>query len=66
MSNAVLAFAKLEFHPGDAVLEGLAAEALRKIRTFSPQVGGVVWGIVGWGGVPAWHAVLRRIPPSHH
>lgn len=38
MSNTVLAFAKLEFQPGDAVLEGLAKEAVAKIQTFSPQV----------------------------
>ena len=37
ISNAILAFAKLEWAPGAAVLEGLAAEALAKIRTFSPQ-----------------------------
>lgn len=33
----MLAFAKLEFDPGDEVLEGLAGEALLKITTFSPQ-----------------------------
>lgn len=38
MSNTVLAFAKLEFQPGEAVLEGLAREAVAKISTFSPQV----------------------------
>lgn len=37
MSNTVLAFAKLEFQPGEAVLEGLAREAVAKIQTFSPQ-----------------------------
>jgi hypothetical protein len=36
----VLAFAKLEFDPGDELLEGLAGEALRKIATFSPQARG--------------------------
>lgn len=40
MSNCVLAFAKLEYDPGDEVLSGLAGEALLKIRSFTPQVRG--------------------------
>ncbi len=38
MSNAVLAFAKLEYRPPDSCLEGLARTALQRIKTFSPQV----------------------------
>jgi hypothetical protein len=49
MSNVVLSFAKLEFSPGAELLEGLAAEALKKIRSFSPQVREGVWWRRGWG-----------------
>lgn len=45
MSNAVLAFAKLEYRPPDSCLEGLARTALQRIKTFSPQVGG--WWAAG-------------------
>lgn len=38
ISNTVLALAKLEFDPGDELLEGLSSEALRKIKSFTPQV----------------------------
>ena len=37
MSNTLLAFAKLEHHPGH-LMEVMAAEALRKLDTFTPQV----------------------------
>jgi hypothetical protein len=46
MSNCVLSFAKLEFDPGDGLLEGLASEALHKIATFSPQaLSNTLWGL---------------------
>ena len=38
MSNTLLAYAKLEHHPGH-LMEVMAAEALRKLDTFTPQVG---------------------------
>ncbi len=37
MSNTLLAYAKLEHHPGH-LMEVMAAEALRKLETFTPQV----------------------------
>lgn len=37
MSNALLAFAKLDFKP-DALLETISATALQKLDTFTPQV----------------------------
>ena len=37
MSNTLLAYAKLEHHPGH-LMEVMAAEALRKLDTFTPQV----------------------------
>ena len=39
ISNAIIAFAKLEFRPEDDVLVALAADAVSKIHTFTPQVG---------------------------
>ena len=37
MSNTLLAYAKLEHHPGH-LMEVMAAEALRKLDQFTPQV----------------------------
>lgn len=37
MSNTLLAYAKLEHHPGH-LMEVMAAEALRKLDSFTPQV----------------------------
>lgn len=46
MSNAVLAFAKLEYRPRDSCLEGLARAALQRIKTFSPQaLSNTLWGL---------------------
>lgn len=46
MSNAVLAFAKLEYRPPDSCLEGLARTALQRIKTFSPQaLSNTLWGL---------------------
>lgn len=38
ISNTIIAFAKLEFRPEDDVLVALAADAVSKINTFTPQV----------------------------
>lgn len=37
MSNAAMAFAKLDFHPG-SLLHSIAESALAKLDTFTPQV----------------------------
>lgn len=37
ISNTLLAYAKLEHHPGH-LMEVMAAEALRKLNQFTPQV----------------------------
>lgn len=37
ISNTLLAYAKLEHHPGH-LMEVMAAEALRKLQQFTPQV----------------------------
>ena len=37
ISNTLLAYAKLEHHPGH-LMEVMAAEALRKLESFTPQV----------------------------
>jgi hypothetical protein len=41
MSNALLAFAKLEYYP-ERVLTVIAMTALSKLSTFTPQVGGLM------------------------
>lgn len=38
ISNTLLAYAKLEHHPGH-LMEVMGAEALRKLDQFTPQVG---------------------------
>ena len=37
ISNTLLAYAKLDFHPGH-LMEIMASEALRKLQDFTPQV----------------------------
>lgn len=38
LSNVLWAFASLKHHPGNALLEGSAAHAVRCVDQFTPQV----------------------------
>lgn len=44
LSNVLWAFASLKHHPGNALLDGSAAHAVRCVDQFTPQVISVVFG----------------------
>ena len=68
MSNTLLAYAKLEHHPGH-LMEVMTAEALRKLETFTPQVqilGNRVRGTfcVSSAMPGHWHICTDRLAPA--